>query len=442
MNYYKILLLTFVLFAAGYAEGLYASEFSRSVSYTRTQGRAAAVGSLDAVYYNPAGLAAVKDGLHIDVGYQVMTKTTSYAALRMNGEDKEPTPFVPNFAMAYKKGKGAVFISLCMPEGVEFLEFRKPKGGMPLVSNLGLNLDPVQTVVLRRLGLTIQAGGFELPLLSYTKASRYWLQGRLGGAFSIGDMFSFAGGIACNYYNADRSAGIAGAGTIDKIEREALGWSGFAGVMIGAPKTFVLTALYETQVIARGTEKNVKYNYSHMMEQRYPDSLLVGFNLKAGEGASLQFSYQVAFTGERRYGTRNILSSSHELGYLDWALVVLNRSDWSILPYISNGNIQNYKYKNRHTVGFTMEFEVSGVVPSMGISYATQEKYPRTQNPLDPDLARVGLGVGIKFPASNAVTLESGTAYYFYIKDRMFHNSVKMNKMAWTWGINASFRAM
>ncbi|HNW30155.1 MAG TPA: hypothetical protein PKN50_16880, partial [Spirochaetota bacterium] len=71
MNHSKIVLLAFFLFSAGYAEGLYASEFSRSVSFTRTQGRAAAAGSLDAVYYNPAGLAAMQDGLYIDAGYQV-----------------------------------------------------------------------------------------------------------------------------------------------------------------------------------------------------------------------------------------------------------------------------------------------------------------------------------------------------------------------------------
>jgi hypothetical protein len=442
MKYFKRSLLTMLLVAAGCDGALLASDFSRSVSFTRTQGRAAAVGSLDAVYYNPAGLAGIKDGLYIDVGYQIMTKTTAYSVSHMNGEDKEPSGCIPNFALAYKQGKGAVFVSLFMPEGVEFLEFRKPDGGMPVVTSLALNLDPIQMGVLRRLGLMGSIGSLELPVVTYTKASKYWLQGRLGGAFTIGDMVSFAGGITCSYYNADRSAGLAGSGTIDKIERRALGWSGFAGLMIGSPGKFVLMALYETQVIARGTEKNVKYNYTHIMEQRYPDSLLIGFNLKTGDGASLQFSYQVAFTGERRYGTKNILTSNHEFGILDWAMVVQSSSAWSLLPLISSGNAQNYKYKNRHSVGFTMEFDVSGVVPSIGISYSTQEKYPRTQNPLDPDLARVGLGAGVKVKTSNNVTLESGTAYYFYIKDRMFYNSVKMNKMAWTWGVSASFKAM
>ncbi len=442
MRYLKGSLLAVILVAVYSGSTLLASDFSRSVSYTRTQGRAASAGSLDAVYYNPAGLTGVKDGFYIDVGYQIMTKTTAFEVWHMNGEDKTPSWFIPNFAAAYKKGKGAIFVSLYMPEGVEFLEFRKAKGGMPLISYLAFDLDPVQTGVLRSLGLAANLGSLEIPVVSYVKASSYWLQGRLGGSIAIGDMVSFSGGIACSYYRADRTAGVAGSGSIDKIEKRALGWSGFAGLMIGSPDKFALMVLYETQVIARGTEKNVKYNYSRMMEQRYPDSLLIGFKVGTGDGGSLQVSYQVAFTGERKYGTKNILTRSHEFGIIDWAMIAQSASAWSILPLVSSGNSQNYKYKNRHSIGLTMEFEVSGVTPSIGISYSTQEKYPRTQNPLDPDLARVGLGAGIKVKASNNVSLESGTAYYFYIKDRMFHNSVKLNKTAWSWGISASFKAM
>jgi hypothetical protein len=441
MKYINRFLLTIILVTAGCGGTLFASEFSRSVSFTRTQGRAAAVGSFDTVYYNPAGMTGLKDGLYIDAGYQIMTKTTAIEVWHNNSEDNTPSWFIPNFAMAYKKGKGAVFISLCMPEGIEFLDYRDPQG-MAGAGYLGLNLDPLQMGVLRSYGLTVNAGPYELPLINYVKASKYWLQGRLGGSFSIGDVVAFSGGIACNYFQAERSAGIINAGTIDKIERQALGWSGFAGVMVGKLDTFVLMALYETEVIARGTEKNVKYNYTRIIEQRYPDSLLIGFNLKSGDGGSLQFSYQIAFTGERNYGTKNILTTSHEFGYLDWALIAQNASAWAVLPLINNGNAQNYKYKNRHSFGVTLEFNIQGVITSAGISYTTQEKYPRVQNPLDPDLARAGVGAGVKINASNVVTIDTGTAYYYYITDRMLYNSVKMNKMAWTWGISTTFKAM
>lgn len=443
MNKERGLLLVSFIVVMLFEGSLMAAEFGRSVSYTRTQGRAASVGSIDTVYYNPAGLVGLKDGLYIDIGYQTLTKTTAYGVMHMNGEDKTPSSAIPNCAIAYKKGKGSVFVSLYMPEGVEFFEYRKPQGGMPVISYLALNLDPVQMGVLRTLGLTVKAApNIELPWLSYVKASRYWLQGRFGGSVAVHDVVAVSGGIAVSYYQADHSAGICQIGTLDKVEKEALGWSGFAGFMLGPPDKFVLMVLYETQVIARGTEKNVKYNYSRMMEQRYPDSLNIGINLKTKDGASLQFSYQVAFTGERRYGTKNILTTSHEFGIIDWVMVAQSASAWAALPLINNGNAQNYKYKNRHSFGFTIEFNVSGIMPSLGISYATQEKYPRTQNPLDPDLARIGVGAGVKIDASKYLTVETGTAYYFFIKDRTYHNAVKMNKMSWTWGLSATFKAI
>ncbi len=442
MRYFNRFLLAIIFVAAGCEGALFASEFSRSVAFIRTQGRAAAVGSIDAVYYNPAGLAGIKDGLYIDAGYQMMTKTTAVEIWYMNHEDNTPSWFIPNFAMAYKKGKGAIFISLFMPEGIELIEYREPQTGLPVAGYLTLGLDPVQMGVLRSIGCTINTGSIELPYVQYIKGSKYWLQGRLGGAYTIADIVTFSGGIACNYFQADRSAGIINVGTIDKIERQALGWSGFAGLMVGKLDKFALAVLYETEVIARGTEKDVKYNYTHIIEQRYPDSLLIGFNLKSGDGASLQLSYQVAFTGERNYGTKNILTTSQEFGYIDWAQIAQNASAWAMLPLINNGNAQNYKYKNRHSFGFTMEFDTRGVTASAGISYTTQEKYPRAQNPLDPDLARVGIGAGVKINASNNVAVDTGTAYYFYITDRMLYNSIKMNKMSWTWGISTTFKAM
>ena len=65
--------------------------------------------SIDAAYYNPAGLAGLDDGLYLDLGYQIMAKTVKYEMARMSGEDTEPSWFIPQFAAAYKKGSGRHF---------------------------------------------------------------------------------------------------------------------------------------------------------------------------------------------------------------------------------------------------------------------------------------------------------------------------------------------
>ncbi|OHD64020.1 MAG: hypothetical protein A2176_05345 [Spirochaetes bacterium RBG_13_51_14] len=432
-----MLLVLLVSLSGGAAAGTFDTG-----SYTRTQSRAAAVGVIDAAYYNPVGLAALSEGFYLDAGYQVMTKTTAYDMAFSGGEDATPSPFIPNFAAVYKQGKGALFLSLHMPEGVELIEYRKPEGGMPLVSYFALNLDPVQMSTLRNAGLTLNLGPLELPVVTYVKAGRYWLQGRLGGAFALNDMIALTGGIACSYYEGDRSAGILDAGTVDKLEKNAVGWSGLFGLMLGKADRAVLTALYSTQVIARGTEKNVKYSYTRVMEERLPDYLLIGVNFKTEDKASIQLSYQIAFSGERNYGTRNLLTRNHEIGFLDWILVAQNASSWAVLPLIAGGNAQNYKHKDRHSIGLGIELQVAGMLISSGISYTSQEKYPRAQNPLDPDLARVGVGAGAKFQASDIITIDTGSAYYFYVTDRMLFHSIKMNKTAWSWGISVTIKAI
>jgi hypothetical protein len=87
---------------------LMATDFGPSVSYARTQSRAATVDSIDAVYYNPSGLVRLKDGFHLDAGYQVMTKTAAYDMAFTGGEDTAESWFIPNFAAVYHKGRGAV----------------------------------------------------------------------------------------------------------------------------------------------------------------------------------------------------------------------------------------------------------------------------------------------------------------------------------------------
>ncbi len=435
------ILVLLLLVTACPAGALLAGGINPSVSYTRTQSRAAVVGSIDAAYFNPVGLTWLRDGLYLDAGYQLMTKTTSYRMAFSGGEDNAGSWFMPNFAAAYKKGKGAVFISLNMPEGVEFLDYRKPLGGMPLISYVALDLDPVQMAALGSAGLTVNLGSLVLPGIAYVRGRRYWLQGRLGGSFALTETVAFTGGVSCSYHDSYRSAGVYRGGTVDKIEKSALGWSGFAGVMLGKPDSFAVTALYSTQVIARGTEKNVKYNYTRIIEQNYPDSLVIGVNIMTKDKASFHLSYQVDFTGERSYGTRNILTRDHEAGFLDWALVAGSASAWSALPLVAGGNAQNYKHRNRHSFGIGMELEFSGFVPSTGLSFTTQELYPRAQNPLDPDLFRIGYGAGLK-AKSGSLTIETGAAYYFYVTDRMLFNSIKLNRTAWTWGTTVTLKVM
>ena len=262
-------------------------------------------------------------------------------------------------------------------------------------------------------------------MVTWVKASRYWLQGRVGGSFALHKMFAVTGGISCSYFEGERSAGMLDWGSIDKIEKSAVGWSGFFGIMLGEPERVMLAVLYSTQVIARGTEKNVKYNYTRIMERRLPDYLLIGLSWPTSDKTAVLLSYRVDFSGERNYGARNLLTRDHELGFLDWLMVARSATAWSAFPLIASGNAQNYKHRDRHSFGAGIEIPIKGPDRQPGLSYASQEKYPRAQNALDPDLQRVGIGAGVRVHASSSIVVDTGTAYYFYITDRMLYHSTR-----------------
>lgn len=68
--------------------------------------------SIDAVYYNPAGLTKLSDGFHMSISnqsiFQNRTLTNSFAPLNNSEfEGKVNAPFFPNFYAAYKTGKMA-----------------------------------------------------------------------------------------------------------------------------------------------------------------------------------------------------------------------------------------------------------------------------------------------------------------------------------------------
>lgn len=103
------LVVTGSLFAGGLV-----TNTNQSALYTRLQSRNAST-SIDAVYYNPAGLTKLSDGFHFSLNNQTVGQTqkikTSYEPL--NGSPKEyvgkvSAPIYPGVYAAYKTGKLAL----------------------------------------------------------------------------------------------------------------------------------------------------------------------------------------------------------------------------------------------------------------------------------------------------------------------------------------------
>lgn len=135
---------------------------NQSALYTRLQSRNAST-SIDAVYYNPAGLTKLSDGFHFSLNNQTIGQTqrvtTAYDPL--NGSPKEyvgkvSAPLYPGVYAAFKTGKLALSLGFNPVGGGGGATYEDglPSFEMP-ISNLVLNaqhLTPLDQYIFANTG--------------------------------------------------------------------------------------------------------------------------------------------------------------------------------------------------------------------------------------------------------------------------------------------------
>ncbi len=94
-----------LLFSFAFAGGI-VTNTNQSADFTRTLNRIAST-DLEAVFFNPAGLAKLDDGFHLYLSNQTIsqTRTITSDVASLNGDKFEGTTFAPvfpNIYMAYK----------------------------------------------------------------------------------------------------------------------------------------------------------------------------------------------------------------------------------------------------------------------------------------------------------------------------------------------------
>jgi long-chain fatty acid transport protein len=107
-----VLTLILLAMATSIMAGGIVHNTNQSASFIRMPARDAAFG-IDAVYYNPAGLIKLKDGLHFSLSNQYITQTRNIESTfpgmnRSEFEGGVTAPLFPSFYAAYKKNKFAV----------------------------------------------------------------------------------------------------------------------------------------------------------------------------------------------------------------------------------------------------------------------------------------------------------------------------------------------
>jgi long-subunit fatty acid transport protein len=418
----KILTLGVLLFAFAFMAGnLYAYNYSHDTSFARMMARAATTDAPDAVYYNPVGLVKMADGMYIDLGNQMGAKRYMHKFLFANYHDATPSLIMPNIALVWKKDKAAIFAELHVPAGGGSILYRQWSGISTLMLQEGLSALPLTPNKL--------------------KASSFWLQGALGGSFAFTEWLAITGMVKYSKYSYEMSVGYMGLGTISKTKTDAGGFSGAGGIMITPVKMVNITALYSTEVIARGTTRDMKTHYSHIDEARLPDYLLIGVNVRPLEALSIQVQYQLIFSQQKDFGTpyTGISPASRNFAYAGSGLIVSSLMSTAV----NGGNSQDYKYRISHKVGVGGEYLVHKMVMvSLGVSYESQDVYPRAQNPFDPSLKNIGVGLGLKINATDNFSIQIGGAKYSYFTDHALLGLMKLNKSVWQGAIGLTAKVM
>ena len=165
---------------ASFAGGLLTNT-NQSASFVRNPARYASL-EADAVYFNPAGTAFLKEGWNVSANWQMIWQDRDVVNGGKEFKGEVYVPIMPTFLATYKTGDWAFSAFFGMPGGGGNAKF---DDGLPMFNQLGGGL--AQT-----LNPALSAG-------SSFESTQYLFSLQLGAAYRINDNLSVYGGIRTNY---------------------------------------------------------------------------------------------------------------------------------------------------------------------------------------------------------------------------------------------------
>ena len=176
---------------------------NQSASYYRMLARGASTTG-DAVYYNPAGLVFLEEGLTISLNSQMiwMTRTINNNLPTLNKNEFEGNlyvPFFPGIYAAYKTGNWAISLGFNPPAGGGSVEFAD---GLPMLER-DVSFIPA---MLTAQGEQMAPGSGLLRTTKYSmesmmKGTSIVYGAQVGVSYKINEMFSLSGGVRMMFAN-------------------------------------------------------------------------------------------------------------------------------------------------------------------------------------------------------------------------------------------------
>ena len=185
--------IALALVAAPLVFGTIITNTNQSVQYLRLLNRNASL-SLDAVYYNPAGVVHLENGFHLAIHNQTITQTKTinneFPFLHNReyiGEAK--APLFPSLFAVYKKDRFALSFGFGVNSGGGSADF---KTGLPSFE--------IPISMLPALISTPQPYGFGIPTTDYSadinfSGKSFYFGFQVNAAYAVNEVFSLAAGV-------------------------------------------------------------------------------------------------------------------------------------------------------------------------------------------------------------------------------------------------------
>lgn len=376
---------------------------NQNIAFLRNPARDAAIG-IDGVYSNPAGVAFMKEGLHLSFNFQnvhqTRTVTTDFAGFMFgegnNGnstktfEGSANAPVLPSFQAAYNKNDWSFQFNFAVTGGGGKCVF---DNGLPSFESQ-VALLPMFSQHLDQIATMIGLGGFGLDkaesyrMDTYMRGRQYYYGFTLGAARKINEHLSVYGGMRLLYGTANYY------GYVNNIEAK------INGAYVNANETFAQGATQASMAAGQ---------YAQKAAEAYAAGQMTAYQELAGKAKDYTMKAAMLQT----------LSGATEDVNLN-----CNQTGWGIAPILG----VDYKFGN-FNLAAKYEFKTSMTLQNESANsksaerLTTLDKYKDGQNVSEDSPAL--LTVGAQWSVLPELRVNAGWHHYFDKNASQFNDHQK-----------------
>ncbi len=394
-----------------------------SAGNVRNLARNAVNDSADAVVYNPAGTAMMKDGLFLQLNNQTALKTFSQDIEGGDSlESTEPTLVLPSFFAVYKTGSLGIMAGAYVPAG-----------GGKVVYEEGT----VDTAAAAQM-----ATGMGLDTEAEVEGSSMYLAGLLGASYAINEMFALS--LGARFISAKKTGtseviisgtlppAMGGMAVNEKIkvdyEDEASGFGAIIGIDIVPIPEMNIGLRYEMQTNLE-FERTVNEDGSNALIAAATGGLAGGPQVFEGKSdrnlpALLSLGIDYDINPELQAG----------IGMQYYFITAADEGD---------DDLYNDEYGNGYEINLGVQYMVMPeLAASLSYQYSVMGSNEDTIGPTEIVLDANTVGLGAQYTAMEGLDITLGFAYVIYKSQEDAAGAVEYGRESILIAIGVDYKAM